>query len=360
MAYAGFNRADRLTDRAFPCAVTVAFISAWGSGCSSVPIHAAPHTETSQTQTFATASELEQRFVSPYTYEHFIRAELAVAVGDLRAAAQGYRRALAGADEDPLVIARLAVTLDALSQQDEARELLDRGDSLDPTSEAISMARGVIAERRGDRDAAIAAYERAESFAPLSPQPPLALARVLHDAPERALAVLRRFAARNDRWSRHRLHVELRIALELADLDDAVTKLHALCTVTTATADELEAVARLALEHGRPVLAHRVLLGPRDRVHDRDLWLRVLIAVHDFEQANLVLASATPEELGGLDRMAELHAAMGADDEAAELAEVSLERDPSSSALSVLLRARGLDALAHEVEASASLHHVHR
>jgi len=354
MRYAGFNRGYRHTERGSRFALAIA-CTGW-VGCGSAPLHVAPATNATQAHAASAASTaVAPRFVSPYTYEHFIRAELAVANGDLRAAADGYRRALAGADEDPLVIARLALTLDALDQRDNARELLDRGDALDPTSEAIWLARGEIAERRQDLPAAIAAYERAESFAPLSPQPPLALARALHDSPERALAVLRRFAARNDRWSPHRLHAELSIALMSGDLEASLAGWHALRTVTAATGRETLAVAKLALERGRPWVARELVPDHSMRTLDRDIWLRVLIAVGDMPAAEMMMATTTPAEVGGVAAMAQRYLEIGADDRAAELAATSVALDPQSAALLTLLRAQGLSALADEVATRASL-----
>src|SRR5512139_1879293 len=47
------------------------------------------------------------RFVSPYEYEHFLRAERCAALADYACAIDGYQRALLGAEEDPFVLARL-------------------------------------------------------------------------------------------------------------------------------------------------------------------------------------------------------------------------------------------------------------
>lgn len=352
MAYAGFNR-RRLRARHWHSCVAALASACW-VGCGGTPLHAAPEAPATA-DTAPTTPSSPPRFVSPYTYEHFIRAELAAAKGDLRAAAEGYRRALAGADEDALVIARLALTLDALGKDEQARELLGRGDALDPTSEAIWLARGEIAERHGDVNDAIAAYERAETFAPLSPDAPLALARMLHDAPERAAAVLRRFAARNDRWNPSRLHTELAQAIRAADLNQALAAFHTLRTVTAATVEETTAVARLALEARRPWVARALVPNSMMRTRDPELWLRVLIENGDVAAAELMINGSTPDELGGVAAMAQRYLEIGALDRAGELAATSVASDPRSAALLTWLHAAGLGALADELQAHGSL-----
>ncbi|MBZ0115812.1 MAG: tetratricopeptide repeat protein, partial [Sandaracinaceae bacterium] len=109
-------------------------------------------------------------FVSPYAYEHFVRAELANIQGNLRAAELEYRRARTGPTDDPLLIARLADVVDRLGREAEALALLDQGEALDPSAEAVWMARGRIAERHGHSDLAIEAYARAAAVAPGSEQ----------------------------------------------------------------------------------------------------------------------------------------------------------------------------------------------
>lgn len=316
--------------------------------------HVAPRT-VSPPESQPEDAEAAVRFVSPYTYEHFIRAELARAQGDLEAAAVGYRHALTGADEDPLVIARLALVLDALGQSDEARDLLAHGDELDPESEAVWMARGQIAARHGARTAALGAYERAERCAPMSLGPVAALADLLAEAPERALAVLQRFAARNPRWRPSRLHTELRAALVRSDLDQATSALRALSMVAAPSQAQIESVAGLALEQGRPLLAHLLLGAPSTRMLDRALWLRVELAAHDHAGAELVLSSSTPEEFGGLAPIADGYLAIGHTHRARELAQLALDQAPRPSTAVTLLRASGLDALAAEVAARAAL-----
>lgn len=348
MAHARFNRPFERPPARNHFAGWIALLSL--VACGHGRLHPAPITGNDELARPSTTRP-QTRFVSPYTYEWFIRAELFRAQGNLREAADGYRRALAGADEDPLVLARLALTVDALGDTNEARDLLAHADSLDPVSEAVWMARGEIAERHNRLDDAIAAYERAEMNAPHSATPVWALAHALREAPERSRAVLRRFAARNDRWNPHRLHMELRLDLDERDLESAQASLHALRTITTATTREVEAVARLALERGRPFLAREVMGEWLPTDHDPRLWMNVLIATRDLEQAERVLATATPEQLGGLAATAALTLELGDAERAAQLATLSLHADPHALVAPTLLRAHGLDALATEVEA---------
>jgi hypothetical protein len=141
------------------------------------------------------------RFASPYTYEWFIRAELLRASGKLDAAIDAYRAALAGADEAPEIMARLATALDAQpddSAHQRALELLDDALALAPESEAVWLARAEVFAHAAQLDAAYDAYEHAEYAAPASARAPLELAALLraHGHNERAEAVLLRFRAR--------------------------------------------------------------------------------------------------------------------------------------------------------------------
>ena len=107
-------------------------------------------------------------FVSPFSYEHFVRGELAYVAGDLRQAREEFLLARAGPEDDPLLIARLADVLDRLGREEEALAVLREGDALDPESELIWLTRGRIHERRGRIEEAKEAYSRALSLAPRS------------------------------------------------------------------------------------------------------------------------------------------------------------------------------------------------
>lgn len=356
MDYARFNRADLVA----ACGWSRCWSRCWWvarlccllvcCACAHAPLHEAPSITDADREGPDGTLTTTVRFVSPYTYEWFIRAELFAAQGDLVRAADAYRQALAGADEDPLVIARLALTLDALGETAEAQAQLRHGDTLDPESEAIWLARGEIAERHQDREQAIAAYQRAQVYAPHSATPTLSLARVLRDAPERALAVLQAFRAHNERWQPERMRIELSIALLERDLERANEAWHALHTLALARAADAEAVARLAMNQARPWLAREVLGSATDRILDRSLWLRVLIAVGDVSAARDILARSTADELGGLDAMAGFYLALGDHTHAAELATLRLAQGANEAATLTLLRANHLNALAAEVE----------
>src|SRR5436305_2089320 len=88
-------------------------------------------------------------FVSPFSYEWFVRAELLLARGQYAAAAEAYRTALTSADEDAYVFARLAEALDRSGDAAGASEALQAGLQIDPQSEAIWLERGAIAARSG-------------------------------------------------------------------------------------------------------------------------------------------------------------------------------------------------------------------
>ncbi len=142
--------------------------------------------------------EREGIFVSPFSYEHFVRGELAYLAGDLRLALEEYQLARAGPEDDPLLIARIAEVLDRLDRERDALAILEQGEALDPRSELVWLTRGRIHERHDRIEEAAHAYSRAASFAPRSEQGPIALAALLraHGDPEEADAVLERYLER--------------------------------------------------------------------------------------------------------------------------------------------------------------------
>ncbi|MCZ7677358.1 MAG: tetratricopeptide repeat protein [Sandaracinaceae bacterium] len=113
-------------------------------------------------------------FVSPFSYEHFVRGELAWLRGDLREALEEYQLARAGPEDDPLLVARIADVLDRLGREREALAMLDQGEALDPRSELVWLARGRIHERHDRATDAMDAYARAAALAPSSEEAPIA------------------------------------------------------------------------------------------------------------------------------------------------------------------------------------------
>lgn len=273
-------------------------------------------------------------FVSPYSYEMFVRGELAVARDDLRGAAEAFELARAGPDEDPLVLARLADVLDRLGQREEADEILGTGHALDPRSEAIWLAEGDIAVRRGEREHALEAYERAEAAAPASSTSPIALSRLLRrlSADGRADAVLERFIQRNPERGPAVRRARLELALARGDAVAAAEAVTSLLEIAPAERAEVVRAAELALERGRPGLAARLLAAVPASAGDAGLRVRALVESGRAEEAEAILATAAPEVLGGLVGQSRLFLAAGRPDRAAEIADVAVLTDPGPDA----------------------------
>ncbi|WP_236518909.1 tetratricopeptide repeat protein [Sandaracinus amylolyticus] len=280
-------------------------------------------------------------FVGPHSYEHFVRGELAREGGDLRAAADHYELARAGAVDDPLVIARLAEVRDQLGEREAAERALDEGERLDPRSEAIFMARGAIAERHGELAEAVDAYARAVDTGEGSEEPVIALSRVLREsgAGERADAVLERYLAEHEGGVGA---ARARLSLAMARGDAATAGLAALELARRSPQhrDEVSRAAEEALGAGHPILAYRLLaLMPEGSV-PRALRLRVLIAADARSEIEALLASWTPERPEEMLEVARAWLVLGEPENAAELAETALASGSGADARVVLARAR--------------------
>jgi tetratricopeptide (TPR) repeat protein len=307
------------------------------------------------------------RFISPHSYEWFVRAELLLARGERAKAVEAYRLALAGAEEDPYVLARLADALDQAGDARGADEALQAGLELDPQSEAIWLALGRIAARRGDTARAFAAYERAEAAASGAPDAPLALAELLQRRghPERAIAVLERLAEHSAQGDAPLLQARLQLAS--ARGDGAALALAARQYLEHGGGDP-ELVRRSAgelLAAGNAALAAR-LLAPLPQT-DRDARLRLdaLLALSELDAVELLLATTPPQHVGGPLAVAEAYLAIGRPARALELlSEQSAAEDPDPQRRT-LLHARAMQAAGRYADAataaasipSTSIHH---
>lgn len=286
----------------------------------------------------------EQRlgsFVAPHSYENFVLGELARERGAWAEAAQHYELARSGAEDDPLLIARLADVQDRQGDRVAAERTLAEGDRLDPESEAIAMIRGELAERHGESDAAITAYARAAALGEGDDAPVLALARVLRErgAAERADAVLEEWLeARPDGVGAARA----RLALALAQGDSRTAGLAALdlARISPAYAGEVAETARAVLEGGHPLLAHRILVLLPESAVPPTLRLEVAIAAGALGEAEAILATWAPDEPREIVVAGRAWLALGDADRAAMLAEVALAQGAGIDARLVLGRAR--------------------
>jgi len=235
-------------------------------------------------------------FVSPYAYEHYLRAEMASARGDFAQAASEFASARLGAEDDPFLAAREAESLDASGDHDGADRVLAEGRRLFPTSEALFLAQGRMLEARGDRSGAARAFVQAIEAAPLSSQGPLALSalRLAQGARESTITPLVRYLARAPERGADALKVRLRLALLRGAVDDALTLAEAL---GTSSDSERRQLTRLALDAGRPAAAARLATGLR-ATNDRALLLQALMAAGRVDEARAMLRGEAPETLG--------------------------------------------------------------
>ncbi len=274
-------------------------------------------------------------FVSPYAYEHFIRAELAAATGDDATAIHEYGLARLGPQDDVLVIARLAEALDRLGRTEQAERVLREGEALDPASEAVWLARARIFAHHGQLGLAMDAAARAAELAPESDAPVLLLAELLEraDATPRAAAVLR---AAGD--SPNALRRRLVMALAQGDGLAASEALERLLRVAPARVRDVVAAARLALDDGRPALALHLLalLPPQAQA---PLRTRALLAAGRQDEAEALLRTTPADSFGGPGPHASLLLRAGLVDAAVEAAKTAVALG-DIAALVVLGKAR--------------------
>lgn len=286
----------------------------------------------------------EQRlgtFVAPHSYEHFVLGELARERGAYAEAIEHYELARAGAEDDPLLIARLADVRDRIGDRAGADRAIEDGMRLNDRAEAIWMARAEIAERRGQSDRAIESYARAAELGEGDEAPLLALARVLRDrgSLDRADAVLEEWIARAaDGASAAR--ARLALALSRGDARAAGLAALELARRSPAHAREVLASARATLEAGHPTLAHRIVALVPEGAVPRAFRLEVALAAGERSEAEGLLASWAPEAPSDLLEAARAWIDLGDPEQAAELAIVARARGAGTQAQVVLAYAR--------------------
>ncbi|MCB9613986.1 MAG: hypothetical protein H6721_25425 [Sandaracinus sp.] len=295
----------------------------------------------------------EGAFVSPFEYEHFLRAELAVARGDDAEAVEEYAMARLGVRDDALIASRQAEALDRLGRVERADAVLDEARELDARSESVALASSRIAERRGDPETALREAVRATEIAPRSADAWRRLTE-LSAGTERAPELLRRLG--DDPTS---LRARLALAVAADDAPGAEEALEALRRVAPVHTDEIADVVELALRRGRPTvaahLAERLASAPALRV-------RALLAAGRRTDAEGVLATEAPEAFEGVLPLAKLWLAAGRPETAAELAREALALgDPQAATVAAeaeLALGRGLPAAvqASKVRPGASGH----
>ena len=265
-------------------------------------------------------------FVSPYAYEHFLRAELATARGDDVTAAEEYALARLGPSDDALVAARQAEALDRLGRLERADATLEEARSVDPSSEAVALATSRIAERRGDDETALREAVRATEHAPDSL---VAWRRVAELAVEtdRAPALLQRLG--DDPAS---VRARLVLAIDARDALEAEAALESLQRVASVRRDEVAEVVELALARGRPALAAHLAERLVNGSAHATLRVRAYLALGRHADAEGILASEPPSAFGGPLATAELWLRAGRPERSVDLAqEAAALGDPAAS-----------------------------
>ncbi len=246
----------------------------------------------------------EGAFVSPYAYEHYLRAEMAAARGDHAAAAREFATARLGAEDDPFLVAREAENLEASGDHARTDRVLAEGRRLDDRSEALWLVQGRILRGRGDLPAAASAFEHAIEVAPRSSRGPLALSdlRLGQGARDSALTPLIRYLARAPERGADALKVRLRVALMRGALDEALAAADALGPRTLSD-QERRLLTRLALQTQRPGAAAR-LAGLLHSPEDSALAISALMAAGRRDEALSRLRGRPAEASGEAQRWA--------------------------------------------------------
>lgn len=260
-------------------------------------------------------------FVSPFAYEHFVRAELAAGERDAEAV-ELYELARAGAQDDAYVASRQAEAEIRLGQLDAAERTLAEAEALEPDTEELWLATAELRLAREDADGAMNALVRAARLDPTSPTPVLRIAeRLARDgAAQRALEEL----AEGLQDHPAVLRAQLSLALEQGDARRAATAAEKLAARVPLVVGELVQAGRAALEAGRPALASRLLAGP---ALDREpgvpaLRARTLLALGEREAAEALVLATAPDALGGRGEAARLLLAIGHTEMARDMAAV--------------------------------------
>lgn len=264
--------------------------------------------------------ERRNAVVSPYAYEHFMRAEMAAQLGRDAEAVDEYRLARLGPADDVLIIARLAEALERLGRHDDADAVIAEGVELDADSEALWLARARIHAGRDQLERAVDAAAHAAELAPESDEPLIVLSELLQrtEATARVDAVLSRAGD-----SSTALRARVVAAIAQRDGVAAGEAIEHLLRVAPARMDEVQAAARLALDGDRPVLALQLARRlPQDR--GRVLHIEALLAAGRRSDAAAVVRSEPSESFGSVAEHADLLLRSGEHDRAIETAEAAI------------------------------------
>lgn len=270
--------------------------------------------------------------MSSSSYEAFVRAERAVALGELTEAVYQYRVALAGASEDPYVLARLALVLEQLGQHDDADDAVERALRLDPESEAGWIVKAEIAHQRHNVNAAIAAFEHAAASPVDSTDATLRLASLLYetnDAP-RADALLDALIERAGEGALPAARARLRMALERNDLAGILESANSIQRTFPMTSAEVRGIAQRLLQGGQGERAADLLATVPESADDGRLRIDALLAARRFGAVEAYLATHSLSRIGSPIDVAQIYLSANVPERALELAEGTLltQSDP--------------------------------
>lgn len=279
-------------------------------------------------------------FVAPYSYEHFVRGELAKNAGDFARALEHYELARAGASDDPLLLARIAEMCDATGDRSRAERALDEGERLDPEAEVIWSTRGAISERHGELDRAIDSYTRAAERSSGSEESVVALSRVLsaRGDVDRANTVLERYLADHP-GGPGAARALMMLSLSRNDLRAAGLAALELTRRSPRHAREVVRVAEELLATQRATIAHRLLASLPERAAPRGLMLRAALEAGARAEAEALLLTHAPETEEELMIFADAWLRLGDPTQAAELAELAIAEGGGAEASLLLARA---------------------
>lgn len=263
--------------------------------------------------------EVEQGpFVSPYAYEWFIEGESSASKGQHEEAAIAFENATAAPANDELLLSRLAEEYELSGASRRADRTLAIARRSSPKSARVALARGRLAQYRGENDEALAAYARAGQLAPHWDEPVLGIANVLiaERQTERAIAVLLDYATARQGRGADRARGELIRLVHLAGDAEMLERILSLKSGESGESGATDAkgahaAAELALSTGQPALATRLLAKADDAHENIGLWLRALLASGDRGQARALLESSEGARFSGLDERVDLLLRLG-------------------------------------------------
>ncbi len=267
---------------------------------------------------------IEQGPVVPaYAYAWFLEGELAAAKGDHEQSALALETALAAPVDDALVLSKLAVEYQLSDEPRRAARTLATANRLYPDSMNVALAKGELLRASGTTDAAMASFQRARRLDPQAQEPVVAIAELLDASgrPLRAQDLLREYVQTS---AAVRSHDARRLWVDVARREADAESL-ALALSTTGKTDAQEA-AELALEHGQPATAARILSDTLGSTEQRTLWVKAMLQSGRLEQAAEALSTSDSDVFGGRVEHAEL---LMAADQLSRVLEV-LEPEPGS------------------------------